>query len=207
MQNNPRSHILYIDDDWDTCELVSATLPQMRFTFARTFVEGLNFVKRGLFDLYVLDNWLPDGSGIELCREIRRIEANTPVVFLSAAAYSRDHEEAMTAGATAYLDKPADIFRLESILTSLIRQSEARSLDARMAEIIALRDELKERIATVDARMKENAVITLQAIDHLLRARAYAAFIESGGARSHFERLWPGVLSDFAKNEQFARRA
>jgi len=207
MQNNPRSHILYVDDDWDTCELLSATLPQMRFTFARTFAEGINFVQRGLFDLYLLDNWLPDGSGIELCREIRRIDGNTPVVFLSAAAYGRDHDEAQSAGATVYLDKPTDLFRLESILTGLIRQSEARSLDAKMAEIMALRDELKERMANVDARMKENAVVMLRAIDHLLRARAYAAFIESGGVRSHFERLWPGVLSDFAKDHRVASRA
>ena len=84
MHDNSRNHVLCVDDSWDTCEILSASMPQMRFTFGRSYAAGLTFVKRGFFDLYLLDNWLPDGSGLELCREIRKIDSNTPVVFLSA---------------------------------------------------------------------------------------------------------------------------
>ena len=206
MQDNSRNHVLCVDDSWDTCEILSASMPQMRFTFGRSYAAGLTFAKRGFFDLYLLDNWLPDGSGLDLCREIRDIDANAPVVFLSAAAYTHDHEAGMAAGATAYLDKPVDPFRLERILTGLIRQSEARSLDAKSAEIAAILEELAELLSDLDARIKENAYATTRALDHLLRARAYAAFIDRGGGRSHFERFWPGVLSDLTEVQRARMR-
>jgi len=202
MQHNHRNRILCVDDNEDTCEILAVAVPEVEFTIAHTFARGLYFIKRGVFDLYLLDNWLPDGSGIELCRLIRRNDANTPVVFLSAAAYGRDHEEAIAAGATAYIDKPVDIFRLETTVTDLIRQAEASSLDARMAEITAARAAIKAHLAEIDARMKENAEIAIRAMDHLLRAGAYATFIDRGGVRAQFERLWPGVLSELVEDQQ-----
>ena len=202
MEHNHLSHILCVDDNEDTCDILAIAVPQAEFTVAHTFAKGLEYIRTGVFDLYLLDNWLPDGSGIELCREIRRTDANTPVVFLSAAAYGRDHEEAIATGATAYLDKPVDLFSLESTVTGLIRQAEAKSLDAKIAEITAVRGSIKEHLAEIDARMKENAEIAIRVIDHLLRARAYGTFITSGGARCHFERLWPGVLSELVEDQQ-----
>jgi len=207
MQHNHRNHILCVDDNEDTCEILAVAVPQVEFTVANTFAKGLDFVRRGVFDLYLLDNWLPDGSGIELCREIRRTDTNTPVVFLSAAAYSRDHEEAIAAGATAYIDKPVDLFCLETTVTGLIRQAEVKSLDAKIAEISAVRAAIRAHLAEIDARMKENAEIAIRAIDHLLRAGAYATFIGSGGARSHFERLWPEVLSELVEDQRRGFRA
>ena len=194
----PQKHVLCVDDDLDSCEIVVMVLPEFRFTFGHTFADGKSLIRRGLFDLYLLDNWLPDGSGLDLCREIRRADANTPIVFLSAAAYARDHEAAMEAGASAYLDKPLGMLQLEATVARLIREAESRSWDARLAEITALKDSINEHIAKVDARTEEYAKKAIRANEHLLRARAYSAFLDSGGIRAEFERLWPGLLSEMS---------
>ena len=70
--------------------------------------EALELIARGRFDLYLLDNWLPGGSGVELCREIRRSDPSTPIVFYSGAGLDFEREEALAAGAQAYLVKPGD---------------------------------------------------------------------------------------------------
>ena len=119
--SSPRHHVLCVEDDPDTCEVLSEAFPDLAFTFAHSLEGGLKLARCERFDLFLLDNWLPDGSGVDLCREIRMFDVGTPIVFLSAAAYSHDHEEAMAAGATAYFDKPIDLDQLNSALTSLLR--------------------------------------------------------------------------------------
>src|SRR5258708_5925685 len=93
----PRKHILCIDDHPDLSDLLLVALPGYAITSAGTIEAGLQSAKTQLFDLYLLDNWLPDGSGIELCRQIRAFDRNSPIVFISAAAYEEDHQAALDA--------------------------------------------------------------------------------------------------------------
>src|SRR5215471_8489785 len=195
MPNSLSGNILCVDDDEDACKVLSATLPLLKFTFAHSFASGLHLIRSGIFDLYFLDEFIPDASGLELCREIRKSDANTPVIMLSPAGHASDPDTAFAAGASAYLDMPGDFCRLESTVVGLIRQAEARSIDARMAEIAAIGDEITTHLAEIAARRKENQDGGTPPADPLLKARAYAAFRDSGGVRSHFDRLWPDVLS------------
>lgn len=59
-------------------------------------------------DLIVLDVLLPDGSGVELCREVKR-RYHIPVLFLTALGESRDVVEGLRAGGDDYLAKPYDL--------------------------------------------------------------------------------------------------
>jgi DNA-binding response OmpR family regulator len=72
---------------------------------AGTISESLTLAKSERFDLYMLDNWFPGGSGVGLCRAIREFDAQTPILF-SGAAYESDRREAIEAGAQDYLIKP-----------------------------------------------------------------------------------------------------
>ena len=72
------------------------------------------------FDLYLLDSWLPDGSGLDLCRQIREFDKVTPILFYSAAAYEIDRHLAMKCGAQAYLIKPSHPSELCNLVSSLI---------------------------------------------------------------------------------------
>ena len=70
------------------------------------------------FDLYLLDTRFPEGSGLDLCKQLREFSPQTPIVFYSGNAGEPDKAKGLAAGADAYLVKPdsdtvaATIFRL-----------------------------------------------------------------------------------------------
>lgn len=120
LQNAPR--VLYIEDHEDTRELVTLVLEQKSYEVVTgsTIKSGVDLAGSQNFDLYLLDSWLPDGSGLDLCRQIREFDKATPIVFYSAAAYEIDREEALDSGAQAYLVKPSQPSELCTLVTSLI---------------------------------------------------------------------------------------
>lgn len=125
MAKTPDNHrILYVEDHEDTIEMVSLILEASGFhVTTRGSVEaGLKAVAEQSFDLYLLDSWLPDGWGVDLCKKIREFDPHTPIVFYSAAAYQRDRELALQSGAQAYLTKPDSLNLCESLL-QLIAES------------------------------------------------------------------------------------
>jgi two-component system, OmpR family, response regulator len=119
--NTPR--VLYIEDHDDTRELVTLVLEQKSYEVVTgsTIKSGIDLASSQNFDLYLLDSWLPDGSGLDLCRQIREFDKATPIVFYSAAAYQIDRDEALDSGAQAYLVKPSPPSELCNLVCSLIK--------------------------------------------------------------------------------------
>jgi DNA-binding response OmpR family regulator len=115
-----RKRILLVEDHEDAWDIVAFNLEDHALFYARDFDEGLRLARQQDFDLYILDNWLPGRSGVELCRAIRKFDPDTPILFCSAAAYERDIREAMRAGAQAYLTKPVLPDELKHVVTQLI---------------------------------------------------------------------------------------
>ena len=121
-----RKRILLVEDYEDARDLAALTLAEYALVTARDFNDGLRLARRGGFDLYILDSWLPGKSGVELCRAIREFDPDTPILFYSAAAYARDIREGMRAGAQAYLVKPVipdDLRRKVAQLISAPRET------------------------------------------------------------------------------------
>jgi DNA-binding response OmpR family regulator len=102
------SKILLVEDDEDSCEALAELLGQQghNAVTAYTVDEGLRLARSGGFDLIILDNWFRTGNGIQLCRQIRMFDPETPVIFYSAAAYDTDIQAGLGAGANAYIVKP-----------------------------------------------------------------------------------------------------
>ena len=119
-KNFPR--VLYIEDHEDTRELVTLVLEQRSYEVVTgsTIRNGVDLAGSQDFDLYLLDSWLPDGSGLDLCRQIREFDKVTPIVFYSAAAFEIDRSAALDSGAQAYLVKPSQPSELCNLVTSLI---------------------------------------------------------------------------------------
>jgi DNA-binding response OmpR family regulator len=115
-----RARILLVDDEEDARDLAALTLTEYTVICARDFDEGLHIARRGYFDLYILDSWLPDKSGVELCRAIREFDPHTPILFYSAAAYANDIQEGLLAGSQAYLVKPIIPDELRQAVAQLI---------------------------------------------------------------------------------------
>lgn len=118
-----KKRILCVDDDDDTLQMLCGLLGLVNCEVltAVTAAEALEMIDGGGFDLYLLDTWLPGGSGAELCRKIRESDPSTPIVFYSGAAFDSERDEALAAGAQAYLVKPGDLGLLVETVNRLLR--------------------------------------------------------------------------------------
>jgi DNA-binding response OmpR family regulator len=116
-----RKRILCVEDDPDSCALLAILLGDYDVSTATTVRKAVELARTGGFDLYVLNGKYPDGSGIELCLEIRSFDAAVPILFFSGLAEETTIQEALTAGAQSYLIKPDEIEllrpRVEELLT------------------------------------------------------------------------------------------
>jgi len=121
----PKFRILCTEDDADTRDLIVLTLNgnNCEVVTAASSLESVDLARTQHFDLYLLDNWLPGSSGIELCRELRKFDSKTPILFYSGAASDEDKREAKECGAQGYLTKPADGDALVAEVLRLIAAS------------------------------------------------------------------------------------
>jgi len=117
--------ILCTEDDRDTRDLIVLVLNghNCEVITSATFTESIDLARTQHFDLYLLDNWLPGSSGIELCNELRKFDSRTPILFHSGAASDEDKTEAKECGAQGYLTKPVDGDALVAEVLRLIAAS------------------------------------------------------------------------------------
>jgi len=114
--------VLFIEDDADTRELISFVLTRENFevVLASDSKEALLVAGAMSFELYLIDNWLPGESGVDLCKRLREFDRSTPILFYSGAAYEHDKRAAFAAGAQGYLTKPTELGTLVHEVSQLI---------------------------------------------------------------------------------------
>jgi DNA-binding response OmpR family regulator len=119
--------LLYAEDDPDTRDMISVALGSEGFEVVcpKDLEVFLKLANDERWDLYMLDNWMPEISGVELCKRIREFDASTPIVFYSAVAYEHDKNEALAAGAFAYITKPVALDDLILGLRAALRSAQA----------------------------------------------------------------------------------
>lgn len=119
------SDLLLIDDDVELCELLSSWLSQEGFQ-VRACHDGSS-ARNALAELapaaVVLDVMLPDGSGLELLKQLRNEHAELPVLMLSARGEPLDRILGLELGADDYLAKPCDPRELTARLRAVLRRS------------------------------------------------------------------------------------
>jgi two-component system copper resistance phosphate regulon response regulator CusR len=86
-------------------------------------ITGNMLFSNGIYDLVVLDVNLPKKNGIELCREIRKLSLNTPVLMLTAMSTTKDKISGFNAGADDYLVKPFEFAELLARIRALLKRS------------------------------------------------------------------------------------
>jgi len=119
-----KNSILCAEDDADTCDLLAFLLSDYDIVFAESIEESIMLFKQRPFDLCLLDNWLIDGFGIDLCRQIRALNSTVPILFASGVGQKEEIEKALDAGAQAYFVKPYFPEELRKIVKDLIDQSQ-----------------------------------------------------------------------------------
>lgn len=121
---NEGRQVLFVEDTRDTRNLIEFSLERegLRVTTAETADEGLDLARTKNFALIILDIGLPDKDGLELCRDIRRFDQQTPILFYTAFSELLDEQETERAGAQMCLRKPEDTARLGEIAKQLIAE-------------------------------------------------------------------------------------
>ena len=89
---------------------------------AASVSDALERVRSGGLALCILDHWITEGNGIELCQQIRAFDPQTPIMFYSGAGYKADIQKGLDAGAQAYLVKP-DFDHLKPTIDRLIDEA------------------------------------------------------------------------------------
>jgi DNA-binding response OmpR family regulator len=193
-----RKRILLVEDQEDDWEMLAYSLWEYRLICARDFNEGLRLARGRYFDFYILDNWLPDGNGVELCRLIREFDPHTPILFYSAVGYAHNIQEGLNAGAQGYLVKPVSSGELRQAVTQLISAAGEREFEARRAEVAAILEELTIRRMENAERIDKAKEKHQRSEKKAIRLKAEMAFLSAGGTRGDFARLWPSVFIEGA---------
>ena len=116
--------ILVVEDSTPTRELLERSLTAAGFQveFAARVATGRRLAEEMPFDVIVLDIMLPDGSGLDLCRDLRAGGITAPILFLSALGDVRDRIDGLDAGGDDYLKKPFALAELQARLRALGRR-------------------------------------------------------------------------------------
>jgi CheY-like chemotaxis protein len=123
--SNIKCLILYVDDHEDSAQMLKLILSDTTYDVrtAHSVKEALQMAAEETFDLYVVDKRLPDGSGLELVNQLSRLSPGIPSIVYTGDAYEIHREQAMAAGADAFVCKP-NIDELIATVHSFLSQRE-----------------------------------------------------------------------------------
>lgn len=117
-------HILIIDDDEDLAFVISDMLENYGYTVtsAPDSATAFDLLSEHTYQLILLDINLPDRTGFELCKELRRV-STVPVIFASARTSETDRITGFDIGGDDYLPKPYSMKELLSRINALMRRT------------------------------------------------------------------------------------
>ncbi len=139
--------ILYVEDDLSLIEGLKYTLEKNGFAVdnARTVKETYQFFQIGQYDLLLLDVTLPDGTGFDVCQEVRKTSA-VPIIFLTASDEEISIVKGLDMGGDDYITKPFKLGEVLSRINALMRRSEQFKKSGMVLESNGIRMDLLERI-------------------------------------------------------------
>jgi len=163
--------ILIVEDDEETARLNMRMLKRRGYDVltAKTAAEARSLAEKNTPDLFVLDIVLPDGDGLELCKEIR-LYSDAPVVFLTGMKRTEDKIAGLSGGGDYYLTKPYSLDELIVVVDRLLhRTQQAKRMLSESSAIITrgpLTLRVPQRLALLNGRdvgltAKEFAVLLL----------------------------------------------
>ncbi len=127
------SHALIVDDDFDSADMLAELVAARGFTAqtANSLREARGRIALQMPDLILLDLQLPDGSGMELCRDAE-LQEKAEIVLITGHASLETSLEALRLGAADYLIKPIQLKQLEGILSRVMPPA---TLNAELADL------------------------------------------------------------------------
>lgn len=118
-------HILLVEDDPEITKLISLHLdPSLyKLTSCTTGRDALKNLEKSNYQLVMLDIGLPDGNGLELCKQLRATDTHTPVMMITCHADESDKVLALEIGADDYVTKPFGVLELMARIKAIMRRT------------------------------------------------------------------------------------
>jgi two-component system response regulator RegX3 len=125
MSNRPRRTILLVEDETSITEPLAEALRSEGFEtrIAGTVAEALELARTAP-DLVLLDVMLPDGSGFDVCRELRQ-RSRVPIIMLTARGEEADRVVGLELGADDYVVKPFSAREVIARIRAVLRRVDA----------------------------------------------------------------------------------
>lgn len=115
---------MILEDDTDLAEGIELSLQdeELNFIICKTIAEARKALGLYHFDLLIFDINLPDGNGLELCRELKK-KIRIPVALLTAKVMEIDIVKGLESGADDYITKPFSLMVLRARIRALLRRN------------------------------------------------------------------------------------
>ena len=135
--------LLVVDDEASICEFLTLLFHDEGYAVesAASVEDARQQLDERSYDLVLCDILMPDGSGLDLLREVKQGEAHTAVIMMTAYTTTKSAIEAMKLGAYDYISKPFDVEELKVVVQRALEKTEL------VDENVYLRRELEQKYA------------------------------------------------------------
>ena len=154
--NSSKGRILVVDDEADIRESLETllSLEGYQVEMAQNATEGLRKIESGSHDIILLDLMMPDRSGMEVLRDVREREIDTPIFMITAYGSVEVAVNALKAGANDYFSKPWDNEKLLIEIERMIAQSRLERENTQLKRALKQRYSFPNIIGKSDRMLK-----------------------------------------------------
>jgi len=147
--------LLVVEDNPKMAGFISQGLRELGHSVdvATTGREGERLAAEGGYELLILDVMLPDQDGVEVCRNLRRRNAQILILMLTALSTTADKVAGLNAGADDYLTKPFEFDELIARIQALLRRGESREASVLRFEDLEM-DLLSHKVTRAGEKVK-----------------------------------------------------
>lgn len=149
--------ILFVEDDQSLIDGLKYTLKRNGFDVdnARTVQETFTLYNQNQYDLLLLDVILPDGTGFDICSEVRKEKDDIPIIFLTSSDEEVNIVMGLDLGGDDYITKPFRLNELISRIKALLRRSTMVSKADTVIEMSGIRIDIIERLVWKNGNLIE----------------------------------------------------
>ena len=156
--------ILVVDDDQRLCDTLKRGLEENTFAVdcVHNGEDGEIYGSESVYNLIILDIMMPKKNGIEVCRNLRARNINTPILMLTAKDEVDDRVKGLDTGADDYLVKPFSFTELLARVRALLRrrdQSRSPELKAGDLTLNTVTHEVQWKQKPINLTSKEYAIL------------------------------------------------
>jgi DNA-binding response OmpR family regulator len=162
--------VLVVDDDPTVSDVVRRYLERAGYgvALAADGPAALASFEREQPDLVVLDLMLPGMDGLEVCRRLRAVEANVPIIMLTAMGEEADRVLGLQLGADDYVTKPFSPREFVLRVQSVLRRAAAPAPVVDQPQVLVDGDLMVDPVRRVATRGGEELALTVREFDLLI---------------------------------------